>query len=80
MVINKHNALNLMDALNEWFEVVAPKELEENEIGLDSERYEDIMFKLNLIAENNKPNEYVQLEFDFGIMETIDQSLNMRQA
>ena len=80
MVINKHNALNLMDALNEWFEVVAPKELEENEIGLDSERYEDIMSKLNLIAENNKPNECVQLEFDFGIMETIDRSLNMRQA
>jgi hypothetical protein len=23
---------------------------------------------------------WIQLEFDFGIMETIDQSLNMRQA
>jgi hypothetical protein len=23
---------------------------------------------------------WIQLEFDFGVMETIDQSLNMRQA
>jgi hypothetical protein len=31
MIITKKDALNLIDALNEWFEVVEPKELEENE-------------------------------------------------
>jgi hypothetical protein len=51
MTITKKDALNLMDALNEWFEVVEPKELEENEIGLNSKRYEIILYKLNLIAE-----------------------------
>jgi hypothetical protein len=51
MTITKKDALNLLDALNEWFEVVEPKELEENEIGLNSKRYEIILYKLNLIAE-----------------------------
>jgi hypothetical protein len=51
MTITKKDALNLIDALNEWFEVVEPKELEKNEIGLNSKRYEIILYKLNFIAE-----------------------------
>ena len=31
-------------------------------------------------VQDSKKEEWIQLEFDFGIMETIDQSLNMRQA
>jgi hypothetical protein len=31
-------------------------------------------------VQDSKKKEWIQLEFDFGIMETIDQSLNMRQA
>ena len=54
MTITKTDALNLIDALNEWYEIVEPKELEKNEIGLNIERYESIIFKLHLIAENIK--------------------------
>ena len=53
-MITKQDALNLIDALNEWYEIIEPKELEENEIGLNIERYESIIFKLHLIAENMK--------------------------
>ena len=52
MTITKTDALNLIDALNEWYEIVEPKELEKNEIGLNIDRYESIIFKLHLIAEN----------------------------
>ena len=50
MTITKKEALNLIDALNEWCEIIEPKELEQNEIGLNIERYESVMFKLHLIA------------------------------
>ena len=53
-MITKNDALNLIDALNEWYEIVEPKELEKNEIGLNIDRYESIIFKLHLIAENIK--------------------------
>jgi ribosomal protein S3AE len=54
MTITKNDALNLIDALNEWYEIVAPKELEKNEIGLNIERYENVIFKLHLMAGNIK--------------------------
>jgi hypothetical protein len=31
-------------------------------------------------VQDSKKEEWIQLEFDFGVMETIDQSLNMRKA
>ena len=53
-MITKNDALNLIDALNEWYEIVEPKELEKNEIGLNIERYESLIFKLHLMAGNMK--------------------------
>ena len=50
MTITKKDALNLIDALNEWYEIVEPKELEKKEEGLNQERYNIIMGKLNKIA------------------------------
>jgi len=54
MTITKKDALNLIDALNEWYEIIEPKELEQNEIGLNMERYEKLIFKLHLIGGNMK--------------------------
>lgn len=36
---------NLIDTLTEWYEVVQPKELGDEEIGLNVTRYWDIMYK-----------------------------------
>jgi len=54
MIITKNDALNLIDALNEWYQVIQPKELKQNEIGLNMERYESLIFKLHIIAKNIK--------------------------
>jgi uncharacterized protein with HEPN domain len=51
MTITKNDALNLIDALNEWYEIVQPKELEKNEIGLNDKRFQNIILKLKLIGE-----------------------------
>ena len=37
---------DLIDALSEWNEVVEPKELHPDEVGLDSARYHNILHKL----------------------------------
>jgi ribosomal protein S3AE len=46
MQLTKQETLNLLDALKEWFDIVEPKELEKNEIGLNFERYEKLIEKL----------------------------------
>jgi len=57
-MINKKEALNLIDALQEWYISIEPKELEKNEEGLNSERYEAIVNKLNKIAYGRDINSY----------------------
>ena len=42
-VLNGYQAVNLLDALKEWHEVVSPKELKFDEVGLNSDRYEEIV-------------------------------------
>ena len=37
---------NLLDALTEWFAMVGPKELDDNEEGLNEERYQALVSKL----------------------------------
>ena len=44
--LDRDEARNLIDALLEWEEVCEPKELEEDEVGLNSERYILLMQKL----------------------------------
>ena len=50
MKLTKNEAKNLMDALKEWHEVCEPKELEDNEVGLNAERYDDLMGELRLFV------------------------------
>jgi hypothetical protein len=46
MIITKQETLNLLDALTEWNDIIEPKELEDNEIGLNADRYEKLIKKL----------------------------------
>jgi len=46
MQLTKQETLNLLDALTEWHDIVEPKELEDNEIGLNADRYKEIIKKL----------------------------------
>ena len=49
MKLTKQDAENLINALEEWNDVVGPKELEDNEVGLNAERYDELKNKLEAI-------------------------------
>jgi|LakMenE01Jun11ns_1017448.scaffolds.fasta_scaffold7239427_1 hypothetical protein len=49
-MITKQDAANLIDALEEWHSIVQPKELDAEEIGLNDERYQLILKKLEAIV------------------------------
>jgi len=46
MNLSKEDCRNLLDALYEWLHIIGPKELQPAEVGLDAERYEEIMKRL----------------------------------
>lgn len=46
MQLTKQETLNLLDALTEWHDIIEPKELEDNEIGLNADRYKKLIKKL----------------------------------
>ena len=48
--ITRTEALDLLDALQEWHDVVGPKELGVGDVGLDADRYAAITVKLRTIA------------------------------
>ena len=53
---------NLLDALTEWFEAVQPKELKHNEVGLDSERYANLISKIKEEQKKYRDRNYRRLE------------------
>jgi len=46
MELTQSDCENLIDALQEWADAVGPKELGNNEVGLDSNRFKDLMERL----------------------------------
>ena len=62
MELTKNEAENLLDALEEWNDAVGPKELEDNEVGLNEMRYHKLannikkMFNSILSLPNHIPN------------------------
>jgi len=45
---------NTLDALEEWNDVVGPKELEDNEVGLNDERYHKLVSNLKLMLKTEQ--------------------------
>jgi len=62
--LDRDEARNLIDALLEWEEVCEPKELEEDEVGLNSERY--ILLMQKLIDELRGSSPVPQPEFNYN--------------
>ena len=56
MRLSKGDAANILDALNEWDETIGAKELADNEIGLDYQRWVELKLRLMDFIENK--NEY----------------------
>ena len=53
MKLTKNEAENLLDALKEWEECVGPKELEDNEVGLDEMRYHKLANNIKKMLEED---------------------------
>jgi hypothetical protein len=57
MNLSHNEAMNLIDALLEWDSEIGAKELEKNEVGLNFERYSDLMQRLiDFTTTNQKTN------------------------
>ena len=50
MELSKEDCANLLDALVEYDEQICPKELADDEVGLNAERYDNLMKRLNEYA------------------------------
>jgi len=53
---------NLLDALTEWFEAVQPKELNHNEVGLNAQRYADLISKIKEAQKKYRDRNFLRLE------------------
>ena len=53
MKLTKQDAENLIDALQEWDDTVGPKELEDNEVGLNEMRYHKLERNLRKMLEED---------------------------
>ena len=54
--LTKSDAANILDALNEWDETIGAKELDDDEVGLDYQRWVEL--KLRLIDFLKNKNEF----------------------
>ena len=46
LVLSEQDKCNLLDALAEWYEMVGPKEMDEDDSGLDEDRFLDLMCRI----------------------------------
>ena len=46
MSLSKEDAANILDALNEWDETIGAKELNDDEVGLDYQRWVELKLRL----------------------------------
>ena len=50
--LSKSDAANILDALNEWDETIGAKELDDDEVGLDYQRWVELKLRLTDFLEN----------------------------
>ena len=50
--LSKSDAANILDALNEWDETIGAKELNDDEVGLDYQRWVELKLRLTDFLEN----------------------------
>ena len=52
MELEKDEAANLLDALEEWNDIVGPKELEDDDVGLNEMRYHKLKNNIKKMLED----------------------------
>ena len=54
MSLSKEDAANILDALNEWDDSIGAKELNDDEVGLDYQRWVELKLRLMNFAEEKE--------------------------
>jgi hypothetical protein len=74
MKLNNKDRLNLIDALKEWKECVGCKEMDEQDAGLDDDRYVDIMARLEGTGESTIKTLF---KGEFILVDLVDETIEL---
>jgi len=64
MSLSKEDAANILDALNEWDDSIGAKELNDDEVGLDYQRWVELKLRLMDFTEGNERQGKVTAKFN----------------
>ena len=65
MSLSKEDAANILDALNEWDDSIGAKELNDDEVGLDYQRWVELKLRLmNFVEEKELVQGQVTAKFN----------------
>ena len=64
MSLSKEDAANILDALNEWDDSIGAKELDDDEVGLDYQRWVELKLRLMDFTEGNERQGKVTAKFN----------------
>jgi hypothetical protein len=64
MSLSKEDALNILDALNEWDDSIGAKELNDDEVGLDYQRWVELKLRLMDFTEGNERQGKITAKFN----------------
>ena len=64
MSLSKGDAANILDALNEWDDSIGAKELDDDEVGLDYQRWVELKLRLMDFTEGNERQGKITAKFN----------------
>ena len=64
MSLSKEDAANILDALNEWDDSIGAKELNDDEVGLDYQRWVELKLRLMDFTEGNERQGKITAKFN----------------
>ena len=74
MKLSEKDKVNLIDALKEWKECVGPKEMDEQDAGLDDDRFIDIMARLEGTGESTIKTLF---KGEFVLVDLVDETIEL---
>ena len=74
MKLSEKDKANLIDALKEWKECVGPKEMDEQDAGLDDDRYIDMMDRLEGTGESTIKTLF---KGEFVLVDLVDETIEL---
>jgi hypothetical protein len=74
MKLSEKDKVNLIDALKEWKECIGPKEMDEQDAGLDDDRYIDMMARLEGTGESTITTLF---KGEYVLVDLVDETIEL---